>query len=81
MPVWFDVHIEQNVDFAFVDNIRVRRRQMSYSLFILHDSVHNIILYWNGQNLCVHQLLRLYLRGTVSRLGTGISARRRYQRG
>ena len=29
-------------------------------------------LYWNGQNLCVHQLLRLYLRvregGTVSRL-------------
>ena len=20
------------------------------------------ILYWNGQNLCVHQLLRLYLR-------------------
>ena len=22
----------------------------------------NDILYWNGQNLCVHQLLRLYLR-------------------
>ena len=38
-------------------------------------------LYWNGQNLCVHQLLRLYLRVAVSRLGTGISARRRYQRG
>ena len=38
-------------------------------------------LYWNGQNLCVHQLLRLYLHVAVSRLGTGISARRRYQRG
>ena len=32
--------------------------------FILYYPVPSwsVLLYWNGQNLCVHQLLRLYLR-------------------
>ena len=44
--VWCDVRIEPNGDVTLLlNNIRVRRRQMSYSLFILHGSVRNIILY------------------------------------
>ena len=49
---------------SFLFLILVNLRQ-----FMLHYLAQ---LYWNGQNLCVHQLLRLYLRvregGTVSRL-------------
>ena len=53
----------------------------SYLTVVMNGGLPLSISYWNGQNLCVHQLLQLYLRVAVSRLGTGISARRRYQRG
>ena len=37
---------------------------VGYQIFrkLHYQGVHSSTLYWNGQNLCVHQLLRLYLR-------------------